>query len=56
MIPTSKLVSSRLVESATFTWGGPRLRVEHTPDVMAPCWPHLELTVTDPADAPLPMG
>lgn len=55
-VPDYKRASKRLASTYAFTWRKLSLCVVHTPDVVNVGWSHLELTVVEPADAPLPLG
>jgi len=55
-VPAYKRASKRLPSTYAFTWRELSLCLVHTPDTVNVGWSHLELTVTHPADAPLPIG
>lgn len=55
-VPAYKRASKRLASTYAFRWRELSLCLVHTPDVVNLGWSHLELTIVDPADAPLPLG
>lgn len=52
---TGKSKSAKTPSALTFVWRDVTCRVRHTPNYLSKGWSHVELIVTKPKNAPLPI-